>query len=109
MDEKHVFTEPLPGTACHIIAYFVAGIQQLINMSICFKLSCAGRNKYRNLALLVGRVSKIETINYAHESRGTQIRKRLCWRCPAKTEKYRPDFSSERAPHINKPETVEKK
>jgi hypothetical protein len=25
---------------------------------------------------------------------------------PAKTEKYRPDFSSERAPHINKPETV---
>jgi hypothetical protein len=23
-----------------------------------------------------------------------------------KTEKYRPDFSPERAPHINKPETV---
>jgi hypothetical protein len=58
------------------------------------------------LALKVGGVSKIETINYAHESRGTQIRERLHWRCPAKTEKYRPDFSSERAPHIIKPETV---
>jgi hypothetical protein len=23
-----------------------------------------------------------------------------------KTEKYRPDFSSERAPHIDKPETI---
>jgi hypothetical protein len=28
---------------------------------------------------------------------------------PAKAEKYRPDFSSERAPHINKPENVKKK
>jgi hypothetical protein len=37
------------------------------------------------------------------------IRERLRFRCPAKTEKYRPDFSSERAPHINKPETVKKK
>jgi hypothetical protein len=27
---------------------------------------------------------------------------------PVKTEKHRPDFSSERAPHINKPETVKK-
>jgi hypothetical protein len=27
-------------------------------------------------------------------------------RCPAKAEKYRPDFSSERVHHINKPETV---
>jgi hypothetical protein len=61
------------------------------------------------LALLVGGVSKIETINYAHESHGTQIRERLCWRCLEKTEKYRPDFSLERAPHINKPETVKKK
>jgi hypothetical protein len=32
-----------------------------------------GGNKYRNLALLVCRISKIEAINYAHESRGTQI------------------------------------
>jgi hypothetical protein len=30
-------------------------------------------NKYRNVALRVGGVSKIETIKYAHESRGTQI------------------------------------
>jgi hypothetical protein len=32
-----------------------------------------GGNKYRNLALHVGGVSKIEAINYAHESCGTQI------------------------------------
>jgi hypothetical protein len=32
-----------------------------------------GGNKYRNLALEVRRVSKIETIKYAHESLGTQI------------------------------------
>jgi hypothetical protein len=32
------------------------------------------------------RVSKIETIEYAHESRGTQIWERLCLRCPAKTK-----------------------
>jgi hypothetical protein len=68
-----------------------------------------GGSIYRNLALLVGGVSKIETINYTHQSRGTQIRERLRWRCPAKTEKYRPDFSSERAPHINKLEIVKKK
>jgi hypothetical protein len=36
-------------------------------------LPCTWGNKYRNLALLVGGVSKIETINYAHESHGTQI------------------------------------
>jgi hypothetical protein len=28
---------------------------------------------------------------------------------PSKAEKYRPDFSSERVPHINKPVTVKKK
>jgi hypothetical protein len=32
-----------------------------------------GGNKCSNLDLLVGGVSKIETINYAHESRRTQI------------------------------------
>jgi hypothetical protein len=58
-----------------------------------------GGNKYRNLSLLPGGVSKIETINYAHGS----------WRCTANTEKYRPDFSSERASHVNKPENVKKK
>jgi hypothetical protein len=67
-----------------------------------------GGNKYRNLALQVGGVSKIETINYAYESHGTQICERLRWRCPAKTVKYRPDFSSERGPYINKPEAVKK-
>jgi hypothetical protein len=29
-----------------------------------------GRNKYRNLALLVGGVSKIETINYLKSEKG---------------------------------------
>jgi hypothetical protein len=33
-----------------------------------------GGNKYRNLALQIGGVSKIETIKYAHVSRGTQPR-----------------------------------
>jgi hypothetical protein len=78
-------------------------------MPLCTGISpylVSGGNKYRNLALQVGEISRIETIKYAHESRGTQIRERLQWRCPAKTENYRLDFSSERAPHINKPETV---
>jgi hypothetical protein len=52
-------------------------------------------------------VSKIEPINYAYESRGIQIWERLRWRCAVKSESYRPDFSSERAPH-NNPETVQK-
>jgi hypothetical protein len=38
-----------------------------------FFLPVPEENKYRNLALQVGGVSKIETINYAHESRGTPI------------------------------------
>jgi hypothetical protein len=33
----------------------------------------SGGNKYGNLALLLEGVSKIETINYVHESRGIQI------------------------------------
>jgi hypothetical protein len=33
---------------------------------------CPGGNKYRNLALQLGGVSKTETIKYAHETRGTQ-------------------------------------
>jgi hypothetical protein len=43
-----------------------------------------GGNKYRNLALQVWGVSRIERINYGLESRGTQIGERLRWRCPAK-------------------------
>jgi hypothetical protein len=44
-------------------------------------LPCPEENKYRNLALRVGGVSKIETIKYAHESRGNQSSERLRWRC----------------------------
>jgi hypothetical protein len=65
-----------------------------------------GGNKYKNLALQFEGVSKIEAIKYAHESRGTQARERLRWRGPETAENYRPDPSSERAPHINKPVTV---
>jgi hypothetical protein len=54
-----------------------------------------------------GGVSKIETIKYAHESRGTQARERLRWQGPV-TENYRLDFSSERASHVNKPATIYK-
>jgi hypothetical protein len=36
-------------------------------------ITVLGENKYRNLALQVGGVSKIETIKYVHESCGTQI------------------------------------
>jgi hypothetical protein len=41
-------------------------------------------------------------IKYANESRVTQTREILRLRCPATTENYRPDLSSERVPHINK-------
>jgi hypothetical protein len=59
-----------------------------------------GGNKYSNLALQDEEVSKIEIIKYAHESCGTQTGERLCWRCPAKTKNYRPDFLSDRVtPH----------
>jgi hypothetical protein len=37
-----------------------------------------GGNKYRNLALKVGGVSKIETLNYAHDSRGGFRSERSC-------------------------------
>jgi hypothetical protein len=38
------------------------------------RLPCSwGEIKYRNLALQVGEVSEIETINYAYESHGTLI------------------------------------
>jgi hypothetical protein len=47
-----------------------------------------GGNKYRDLALQVRGVSKLEAIKYVHESRGNQIGEKLRWRCPAKTEKY---------------------
>jgi hypothetical protein len=43
-----------------------------------------GGNKYRNLALQVRGVSKIETIKHAHESSGTQILERLALEMPGK-------------------------
>jgi hypothetical protein len=48
-------------------------------------------------------------MKYCHESRGTQIRERLRWRCPAKTENYRAVLSSERALQNNKAAAVYRK
>jgi hypothetical protein len=47
-------------------------------------LLCSWGNIYKNMALQVGGVSKIETIKFALESCGTQIRERLRFRCTAK-------------------------
>jgi hypothetical protein len=47
-------------------------------------------------------VPEIESIKYTHVSRETQTRERLRWRGPSTIENYRPDLSSERAPHVNK-------
>jgi hypothetical protein len=51
---------------------------------------------------------KIETVKHGHEYRMARTRERLHWRGPAATVNYRPDLSSERAPHINKPATVQR-
>jgi hypothetical protein len=48
----------------------------------------------------LGESKKIEIVKYGHESRGTQTQERLPWRCPATTENYRLDLSSEKASHI---------
>jgi hypothetical protein len=42
---------------------------------------------------------KSETVNYGHESQGTQTQERLRWQEPAAYTKDRPILSSERAPH----------
>jgi hypothetical protein len=47
--------------------------------------------KYGDLALQVGGVSRIGTIKYGLESRGTQARAGLRWREPAATVNYRPE------------------
>jgi hypothetical protein len=49
---------------------------------------------------------KCEREKYGHESKGTRILGRLCWRGPAAYTKDRPDLSSERAPHKKKTVTV---
>jgi hypothetical protein len=48
-------------------------------------------------------LSRIGTIKYGLESRGTQTRAGLRWRGPAATVNYRPVLSSERALQNNKP------
>jgi hypothetical protein len=58
------------------------------------------RNKYRNLALQVGGVSKIETIIYAHESRGTSdLRKASLAMCSKKCKLQERLLVREGAPH----------
>jgi hypothetical protein len=46
-----------------------------------------------------------KTLKYDHESLDTQAQERFPWRGPATTENYKPELSSEKAPHINKPVT----
>jgi hypothetical protein len=65
-----------------------------------------GGYKYGDLALQVGGVSRIGTIKYGLESRGTQTRAGLRWRRPVATVNYRPVLSSERALQNNKLATV---
>jgi hypothetical protein len=49
-------------------------------------------------------VSRIGTIKYGLESRGTQTREGLRWQGQAATVNYRPILSSERASQNNKPQ-----
>jgi hypothetical protein len=60
-----------------------------------------GGYKYRGLALQVG-----GSVRYGHESRGTRTRGWMRWWGSATVANNRPILSPERAPHINKPETV---
>jgi hypothetical protein len=48
------------------------------------------------LVIQVGGVSRIGTIKYGLESRGTKTRAGLCWQGPAATVNYRPVLSPER-------------
>jgi hypothetical protein len=59
-----------------------------------------GGYKYGYLTLQVGGVSRIGTIKYGLEFRGTALAR------PAITVNYRPVLSSERALQNNKPATV---
>jgi hypothetical protein len=65
-----------------------------------------GGYKYGDLAFQAGGVSRIETIKYDVQSRGTQTRAGLLWRGPAATVNYRSVLSSERALQNNKPAIV---
>jgi hypothetical protein len=49
---------------------------------------------------------KIERVKYGLESWGTWAQEKLRWQGLTATANYRPILSSERAHHINKPETV---
>jgi hypothetical protein len=59
----------------------------------------------------VGGVSRIGTIKYGLESRGTLIRELLHWRDPEALVKvnYNPIFSSERVPPHQEPSIVRQK
>jgi hypothetical protein len=65
-----------------------------------------GAYKYGDLALQVGGVSRIETIKYGFESRGTQTRAGLRWRGAAATLNYRAILTSERAPYRKKNKAI---
>jgi hypothetical protein len=69
-----------------------------------------GRNKYRNLAIQVGRFSN-ETVKYGHEFCGTWTGKWLLCQGPEAIVwvNYRPVLSSNRESHIKKPAIVRQK
>jgi hypothetical protein len=67
---------------------------------------CSWGYKHGDLALKVEGVSRIGTIIYGLESRGTQTRAGLRWRGSAATVNYRPVLLSERVVQNNKPTTV---
>jgi hypothetical protein len=89
----------------------VFSVRYELNIYILFRSDLGhpvpGGYKYGDLALQVGGVSRIGTIKYGLESRGTQTRAGLLWRGPAATVNYRPGLSSERElQQNNKPATA---
>jgi hypothetical protein len=93
---------------CSILCFLCGPTQGYITMEevipgVYLSHPVPGGYKYGDLALQIGGVSKIGTIKYGLESRGTQTRAGLRWRGPAATVNYRPVFSPERALQNNKP------
>jgi hypothetical protein len=82
----------------------------------CWRDTCSKTtgNSYSNTSTVALRVVggdekgilESETVKYGRQSHGTRTREWLRWRGPTVIVNDRPLFSSERAPHINKPATV---
>jgi hypothetical protein len=83
-----------------------------IRLRLSRRSSCVeeGSNTFTVALRVVGGNEKgsleFETAKYGCESHRTRIREWLHWRCPTAIVNDRPVFSSERAPHVNKPATL---